>query len=423
MRLWCAWVMISSPPVLQSSRTLRTCSFHFSSLSTNPPYTTLTLTAPRPQKVVAAARDPTRRPVFVFGEPGLMKDNVAALVHFGAGKSRGPLIEVRGGGWGGWGVRWFHGAGVGFCFWFGGAALCCDSVGLQPANQEYPPTPRQHPQVDCANKPGDSLLAELCGRGSREGLLYWIGEGGIILNNVHQVGAFASWCHRDHHTPLALIISLSPEKCPTQLHMLPQVCTTNTSDTPPHNPHPPQAPPSAIFQISLLLSEGTFQPLPSAWTTMASVDLPRPPQKCAARIFLTAEKRVPGLESLVTTLQVPPLRVRPADILDLQRCASFVWLFCVVGLVCVCARPGSVFYSSHGLAFLRGRRSILHHVSILNRFQQPTPNRSSSPPPPKRLLTPRWFLKDIARTTGAKLALTPDAERQLQVTTGLVTRP
>jgi transcriptional regulator with AAA-type ATPase domain len=74
-----------------------------------------------------------------------------------------------------------------------------------------------------------------------------------------------------------------------------------------------------LFQIALQLKEGTFQPLPSAWTTLASVDLPRPPQKCLARVLLTAEQRVPSLDTLVTTIPVPPLRVRPADIIDLQR--------------------------------------------------------------------------------------------------------
>lgn len=189
------------------------------------------------KQVVAAARDPKRKPVLVFGEPGLMKDNVAALVHFGSKARQGVLV-----------------------------------------------------QIDCATKSGESLLAELFGRGSKEGLLHWVGEGSIMLNNVHK------------------------------------------------------APSSVLLQISLLLSEGFYQPVPSDWTTLSSLDLPRPPQRCAARILLTAARRVPQLDALVTTVSVPPLRVRPADILDLQR----------------------------------------------------------------------WYLKDIARTTGVKLSLTPEAERQLQ---------
>ncbi|KAI8465837.1 MAG: cyclic nucleotide-binding protein [Monoraphidium minutum] len=188
------------------------------------------------KQIVEAARDPLRRPVLVFGEPGLNKDNFAGLVHFGSKNRGGPLVEL-----------------------------------------------------DCT-KPGESLLAELLGRGSKEGLLHWVGGGAVMLKNVHK------------------------------------------------------APPAVLFQISLLLKEGMYQPLPFGWTTINSMDLPRPPQKCAARILLTAAQRVPALDGLVSTIAVPPLRVRPADILDLEQ----------------------------------------------------------------------WYLKDVARTTGVRLTLTPEAERQLQ---------
>jgi len=36
------------------------------------------------EEICAAARDPSRRPVLISGEPGLEKDNLAALVHFGS---------------------------------------------------------------------------------------------------------------------------------------------------------------------------------------------------------------------------------------------------------------------------------------------------------------------------------------------------
>lgn len=49
-----------------------------------------------PNQIVAAARDTTRKPVLIFGEPGLAKDNVAALVHFGSSTRSGPLVKVRG---------------------------------------------------------------------------------------------------------------------------------------------------------------------------------------------------------------------------------------------------------------------------------------------------------------------------------------
>lgn len=166
--------------------------------------------------------------MLVFGEPGLEKDNVAALVHFGAGRARGPLVEARfallrfcareGGGTG-------DGCNIGR-----GWRAQQDTVGRWGAHElslHSLPTPLQHTtthchthslshrQVDCANKPGESLLVELCGRGAREGLLHWVGSGTVILNNVHQ------------------------------------------------------APPAALFQIGLLLAEGTYQPLPVSWTTLS----------------------------------------------------------------------------------------------------------------------------------------------------------
>lgn len=44
-------------------------------------------------------------------------------------------------------------------------------------------------QIDCASKQGESLLAELFGRGSKEGLLYWVGDGAVMLKNIHKVRA------------------------------------------------------------------------------------------------------------------------------------------------------------------------------------------------------------------------------------------
>lgn len=47
--------------------------------------------------VLAAARDPKRGPVMLFGEPGLGKANLAALVHFGSPTRNRPMVQVRGG--------------------------------------------------------------------------------------------------------------------------------------------------------------------------------------------------------------------------------------------------------------------------------------------------------------------------------------
>jgi hypothetical protein len=46
------------------------------------------------RQIVSAAKDPARKPCLVFGEPGLQKDNVAALLHFGSPSRTKPLIQV-----------------------------------------------------------------------------------------------------------------------------------------------------------------------------------------------------------------------------------------------------------------------------------------------------------------------------------------
>ena len=35
-----------------------------------------------------------RKPVYIFGEPGLEKDELAALIHFGSGRRRQPMAHV-----------------------------------------------------------------------------------------------------------------------------------------------------------------------------------------------------------------------------------------------------------------------------------------------------------------------------------------
>jgi transcriptional regulator with AAA-type ATPase domain/NAD-dependent dihydropyrimidine dehydrogenase PreA subunit len=71
-----------------------------------------------------------RQPVLIFGEPGLGKDNVAALIHFGSKDRKQPLIKLN-----------------------------CDT--LQPNG------------------------ADLFGRaGGKAGLLDWLGQGTLMLNNV-----------------------------------------------------------------------------------------------------------------------------------------------------------------------------------------------------------------------------------------------
>ena len=48
------------------------------------------------EAVREAARDPDRRPVLIHGEPGLEKDNLAALIHYGSPDRRQPMIRLDG---------------------------------------------------------------------------------------------------------------------------------------------------------------------------------------------------------------------------------------------------------------------------------------------------------------------------------------
>ena len=71
--------------------------------------------------------------MLIFGEPGLDKTNVAAQIHYRSSK-----------------------------------------------HQDWPVV-----RFDCAKL--DSCASQLYGRGSKQGLLHWAGEGTIILTNAHKV--------------------------------------------------------------------------------------------------------------------------------------------------------------------------------------------------------------------------------------------
>lgn len=74
-----------------------------------------------------------RGPVLIFGEPGLEKDNIAAQIHYRSSK-----------------------------------------------HQDWPIA-----RFDCSKL--DSYGSQLFGRGSKQGLLHWAGEGTLLLTNVHKV--------------------------------------------------------------------------------------------------------------------------------------------------------------------------------------------------------------------------------------------
>ncbi|MGI0492057.1 sigma 54-interacting transcriptional regulator [Alkalinema pantanalense CENA528] len=73
-----------------------------------------------------------RQPVLIFGEPGLNKDNIAALIHFGSADRHEPLVKLN-----------------------------CNTL---QANG-----------------------ADLFGRGNRSGILDWIGRGTLMLNNLEDL--------------------------------------------------------------------------------------------------------------------------------------------------------------------------------------------------------------------------------------------
>ncbi|MBW4694292.1 MAG: sigma 54-interacting transcriptional regulator [Lyngbya sp. HA4199-MV5] len=153
------------------------------------------------QEIKKAAGD--RRSVLVFGEPGLGKDNATALIHFGSRDRHEPMIKIN-----------------------------CDT--LQASG------------------------SELFGRvGGKPGLIEWLGEGTLLLNNVQEL--------------------------PAELQ----------------------------DKVVRLLETGEYDPV------RRDAENPPTPRQCQARIMMTSEKVLPTLErkGLVgQIIRVPPLRVRKADI-------------------------------------------------------------------------------------------------------------
>ncbi len=148
------------------------------------------------QAIKDAASD--RQPVLIFGEPGLEKDNIAALIHYGSSDRRQPLIQVN-----------------------------CGTLSL--------------------------TAAELFGKASdKPGLLDWLGQGTLILNNVHE------WPN----------------------HLYPQ--------------------------LRQLIEHRKYTPVG---------DRPAPLRQFQGRIILIAEKKDCTCQDLVRhVIKVPPLRVTKADI-------------------------------------------------------------------------------------------------------------
>ncbi|WP_421658481.1 sigma 54-interacting transcriptional regulator [Leptothermofonsia sp. ETS-13] len=153
------------------------------------------------QDIRKASQD--RKSVLIFGEPGLGKDNAAALIHFGSRDRHEPMIKIN-----------------------------CDT--LQASG------------------------AELFGRaGGKAGLIEWLGEGTLLLNNIQEL------------------------------------------------------PPELLDKLVKLLETGEYTPV------VREGDPPPARRRCQARIMMVSEKVLPALEhkGLVGhIIKVPPLRVRKADI-------------------------------------------------------------------------------------------------------------
>ncbi|MBE9006549.1 sigma 54-interacting transcriptional regulator [Fortiea sp. LEGE XX443] len=142
-----------------------------------------------------------RKSVEIFGEPGLEKDNIAALIHYGSPKRREPIIKIN--------------CGI-----------------LQTSG------------------------VDLFGRaGGKPGLLEWLGEGTLVLNNIQEL------------------------------------------------------PPDLLPAMVQLLKTGTYTPVTRTGEATAA---PRPSQ---ARILIISEKTQSKIERCVgCVIKVPPVRVRKTDI-------------------------------------------------------------------------------------------------------------
>jgi transcriptional regulator with AAA-type ATPase domain/NAD-dependent dihydropyrimidine dehydrogenase PreA subunit len=151
------------------------------------------------QQIRTAASDD--RSVLISGEPGLEKDNIAALIHFGSPRRHQPIITLK--------------------------------SALITANG-----------------------AELFGRvGGKPGLLEWLGEGTLILNDVQEL------------------------------------------------------PRSLLPQIQELLTTGNYTPI------VREGQMPLPPRPSNARIILISESPQPTFNKAIAhQIKVPGLRVRKADI-------------------------------------------------------------------------------------------------------------
>ena len=87
------------------------------------------------ESIRQAANDPERKPVVISGEPGLEKDNIARLVHFGSADRHLLLMSFDASNIGGQGVELFgregsHALSLLDCLGDGSSEQCLPSVAM-----------------------------------------------------------------------------------------------------------------------------------------------------------------------------------------------------------------------------------------------------------------------------------------------------
>lgn len=141
------------------------------------------------QQIKQATRD--RDPVLVFGEPGLEKDNIAALIHYGSPQRREPMVQLT-------------------------------SSLLQASG------------------------AELFGRANgKPGILEWVGAGTVVLNNIQDLPdslrpAIAQLLETRTYTPVSRDRQAAPRPCRARLVLISEraapefkTCVAHTLKVPP----------------------------------------------------------------------------------------------------------------------------------------------------------------------------------------------
>ena len=191
------------------------------------------------------AQTDRRAPLLITGEPGLNKDNLAALIHFGSSNRRNPMIRI-------------------------------DCQTLRPQ--------------------------DLFGRSDQPGLLDWLGEGTLLLNNLQDLPAafmpaIAQLIGNGTYQRQA---QAKPNSSKSQLQHPSPAPQPSISTSPSPSPSPANAN-SAAAKL--------------AETKSAETENKKELRTSRAWIMVVAERSLPEVTPLIPTqIKVPPLRVRKADI-------------------------------------------------------------------------------------------------------------